>query len=104
MQILVHGDRHSPRLDTQLMVEKCIRERGPFTSRRALMRVLPRKVEYATLTTILDYLEASEKILITGSSITWVFIDNPKLLRLLKESITMRSDKHSRVSGRRTRR
>jgi len=91
MQTLVRGDRHSPRLDTQLMVEKCVREKGPFSSRRALMRALPRKVEYPTLVTILNYLEASDKILINGDSITWVFMDNPKLLRLLRESPVLRS-------------
>jgi len=86
------------------MVEKCIREKGPFTSRRALMRALPRKVEYPTLVTILDYLEASEKILIKGDSITWVFTDNPKLLKLLRESIVMGHDRHSQLAGRRSRR
>lgn len=91
MQTLVREDRHSPRLDTQLMVEKCVREKGPFSSRRALMRALPRKVEYPTLVTILNYLEASDKILINGDSITWVFTDNPKLLRLLRGSPVLRS-------------
>jgi hypothetical protein len=101
MQTLVHKDRHSPRLDTQLMVEKCIREKGPFTSRRALMKALPRKVEYPTLVTILNYLEASDKILINVDSITWVFTDNPKLLRLLRESPVLKSGDTS--SSRRTR-
>jgi hypothetical protein len=91
MKTLVRGDRHSPRLDTQLMVEKCVREKGPFSSRRALMRALPRKVEYPTLVTILNYLEASDKILINGDSITWVFTDNPKLIRLLRGSPVLRS-------------
>jgi hypothetical protein len=91
MQTLVRGDRHSPTLDTQLMVEKCVREKGPFSSRRAMMRALPRKVEYPTLVTILNYLEASDKILINGDSITWVFTDNPKLLRLLRQSPVLRS-------------
>lgn len=73
------------------MVEKCIREKGPFASRRALMKALPRKLEYPTLVTILNYLEASDKILINGVSITWVFTDNPKLLRLLRESPVLKS-------------
>ena len=104
VKTLTRKDRHSPRLDTQLMVEKCIREKGPFTSRRALMRALPRKVEYPTLVTILDYLEASEKILIKGDSITWVFTDNPKLLKLLRESIAMDHDRHNQLLGHRRRR
>jgi hypothetical protein len=86
------------------MVEKCIREEGPFTSRRALMRAVPRKVEYPTLVTVLDYLEASEKILTKGGSITWVFTDNPKLLKLLRESIAVGHDRHNQLFGHRRRR
>lgn len=83
---------HSPTLDTQLMIERCIREAGSFPSRRALMRALPRQVEYPTLAKILLYLEASNKILLAeDGSIVWVFADNPKLLRLLTESPAIRS-------------
>jgi len=78
---------HSPTLDTQLMVEHTIRDRGSFPSRRALMRELAHKVEYGTLVRILQYLEASEKIVLTeDGSIAWVFADNPKLLALLDQS------------------
>ena len=78
---------HSPTLDTQLMVESCLREAGFFHSRRALMRALPRQVEYPTLAKTLEYLEASNKIhLAEDGSIVWVFVDNPKLLRLLRTS------------------
>jgi hypothetical protein len=68
------------------------------------MRALPRKVEYPTLVTVLDYLEASEKILIKGDSITWVFTDNPKLLKLFRESIVMDHDRHSQLVVHRRRR
>ena len=83
---------HSPTLDTQLMIERCVREAGSFPSRRALMRALPRQVEYPTLAKILVYLEASNKILLAeDGSIVWVFADNPKLLNLLAESPVMNS-------------
>lgn len=91
MQTLRTRTNHSPRLDTQLMVENCIREHSTFPSKRALMRALPRQVEYPTLVKILSYLEASDKILIDGDSITWVFTDNPKLLQLLSESVVLKS-------------
>jgi len=79
--------RHSPRLSTQLMVEGCIRENGSFPSKRALLEALPRKMEYRTLVTILQYLEASEKIILTeDGSISWIFADNPKLIKLLERS------------------
>jgi sulfur transfer complex TusBCD TusB component (DsrH family) len=55
------------------------------------MRALPRKVEYPTLVKILTYLEASEKILLNGDSITWIFVDNPKLVKLLRESPVLKS-------------
>jgi len=90
---------HSPRLDTQLMIERCIREAGSFPSRRALMRALPRQVEYPTLAKTLLYLEASNKILLAeDGSIVWVFVDNPKLLRLLAESPVIKSA-HTRTSS-----
>jgi hypothetical protein len=76
-----------------MMVERCIREAGSFRSRRALMRALPRKVEYPTLVRLLEYLEASDKIFLSeDGSIVWVFTDNPRLLRLLEESRVLRSE------------
>lgn len=51
------------------------------------MRDLPHQVEYRTLVKILQYLEASEKIVFAeDGSIVWVFTDNPKLLKLLEQS------------------
>lgn len=91
MEALVRRNGHSPTLDTQMMVEKCIRDNTAFPSRRALMRALPRKVEYPTLVRILTYLEASEKVLLNGDSVTWIFVDNPKLLKLLRESPVLKS-------------
>jgi len=91
MQKLVHRNGHSPTLDTQVMVEKCIRDNTTFPSRRALMRALPRKVEYPTLVKILNYLEASDKVLLSGDSITWIFVDNPRLVKLLRESPVLKS-------------
>lgn len=69
------------------MVERAIRDKASFPSRRALMRELPHQVEYGTLVKILQYLEASEKIVFAeDGSIVWVFADNPKLLKLLEQS------------------
>jgi hypothetical protein len=56
------------------------------------MRALPRQVEYPTLAKTLEYLEASNKIhLAEDGSIVWVFVDNPKLLRLLRTSRVIKS-------------
>lgn len=85
-----HHHNHSPRQETILMVERCIREEGVFRSKYALMQALPRKMEYSTLISILTYLEASNKIFLgEDGSVTWVFTDNPKLLKLLAESPVM---------------
>ena len=84
---------HSPTLSTQLMVERAIRDKASFPSRRALMRELPHQVEYGTLVKILQYLEASEKIVFAeDGSIVWVFTDNPKLLKLLAQSPVLSKD------------
>ena len=89
---------HSPTLTTQLMIERCIREAGSFPSRRALMRALPRQVEYPTLAKTLVYLEASNKILLSEhGSIVWVFVDNPKLLQLLAQSPVIKPE-HTQTS------
>ena len=83
----------SPTLTSQLIVERCIRENGLFATRRALLRALPRQIEYGALVSILRYLEASEKIVLAeDSSIVWVFADNPKLLKVLERSPVMRSE------------
>ena len=56
------------------------------------MRKLPHKVEYRTLLRILQYLEASEKIVLAeDGSIVWVFTDNSKLLKLLNQSPVLKS-------------
>ena len=73
------------------MVEDCIRRKSVFHSRRALMRALPRKVEYSSLVKILNYLEASNKILLSGNVITWIFVNNPKLIHLLRKSPVLKS-------------
>ena len=69
-------DRY-PRLDTVLMVEKEIYDsRGGRTITR-IWRGLPRKVLWTTFTTILDYLEYSNKIAYDkGGKIGWIFSPN----------------------------
>ena len=79
---------HYPRLDTVLMVEEAIREAGNYRTRMELWRGLPRKVQYQTFKTILDYLLDSKKILITkDGKIMWVLADSPKAARLLRTGV-----------------
>ena len=81
---------HEPKLDTILMVEKAIKEAEEYPTRTELWRSLPRRVQYQTFKRILDYLEASNKIVFNGRRIVWVAADNPKLERLLESAVKIR--------------
>jgi len=81
---------HEPKLDTILMVEKAIKDAVEYPSRMELWRSLPRKIQYQTFKRILEYLEASNKIVFNEGRIVWVAADNPKLKKLLEESVKIR--------------
>ena len=82
---------HMPRLDTIEMVEDMISEQKEFSSKNRLWRSLPKQVQYKTFTTILDYLEKSNKIMYDKEgTILWIFVDNPKLKKLHRESTVLR--------------
>jgi len=81
---------HEPKLDTVLMVEKAIKDAVEYPSRMELWRSLPRKIQYQTFKRILEYLEASNKIVVNRGRIVWVAADNPKLKKLLEESVKIR--------------
>jgi hypothetical protein len=78
---------HEPQLDTVLMVENAIKESGTYPTRKELWRSLPRQVQYQTLERILNYLEASNKIIFNSRKIIWVFPDSPKLKKLLEQYV-----------------
>lgn len=81
---------HEPKLDTIMMVEKAICEAGSYPSKMQLWRSLPRKMEYQTFNRILEYLEGSNKILVDGRRIVWIFPNNERLKKLLESSIKLR--------------
>ena len=82
---------HMPRLDTIEMVEEMISNKKEFSSKNRLWRALPKQVQYKTFTTILDYLEKSNKIMYDKKgTILWIFADNPKLKKLHRESTLMK--------------
>ncbi len=82
---------HMPRLDTIEMVEDMISEQKEFSSKNRLWRSLPKQVQYKTFTTILDYLEKSNKIMYDKEgTILWIFVDNPKLKKLHRQSTVLR--------------
>lgn len=82
---------HMPRLDTIQMVENMLSKAKEFDSKNKLWRALPKQVQYKTFTTILDYLQKSNKIIYDkDGSILWIFVDNPKLKKLHRESTVLR--------------
>jgi len=81
---------HYPRLDTVLMIEDAIKKAGEYPTKTELWRSLPKQVMYSTFNLVLQYLESSNKIIIDGGRIVWVFADNPKLQKLLKKSMKVR--------------
>jgi len=84
-------ESHMPRLDTIQMVEGMIAKSKGFDSKSKLWRALPKQMQYKTLTTILDYLEKSNKIMFSkDGAIMWILADNPKLRKLHRESVTFR--------------
>jgi len=80
-------NNHMPRLDTIKMVEDTIKELDYYPTKNQLWRALPKMVMWQTFNTIIDYLKDSNKIIIDKGEIVWVFADNPKLKKLLRESI-----------------
>ena len=81
---------HEPRLDTVLMVEKAILDAEDYPTRMILWRSLPRKVQYQTFRRVLDYLEASGKIVFNSDTIIYVGANNEKLRALMESSVRVR--------------
>jgi len=81
---------HEPRLDTVLMVEKAILDAENYPTKMILWRSLPRKVQYQTFRRVLDYLEASGKIVFNSDTIIYVGANNEKLRTLMESSVRVR--------------
>ena len=79
--------KHSPTLNTVLMVEKTLKEAGELIALAELKRRLPRKVMHQTLLQILDYLQVSGKIIIGTKGILWVFTERKELEELIKRGL-----------------
>ena len=79
--------KHSPNLNTVLMVENTLKEAGELIALAELKRRLPRKVMHQTLLQILDYLQVSGKIIIGTKGILWVFTERKELEELIKRGL-----------------
>ena len=77
----------NPTLDTIKMVEQTLSKMSEYSTKNKLWRALPRQVQYPTFKAVLNYLEESNKIIYDkDGTIIWIFVDNPKLKRLVKTS------------------
>ncbi len=81
---------HDPTLATIQMVEKTIRKSKNYPTKKALWQSLPRQVQYQTFNRIIDYLLASNKIILNDREIVWVFPDNATLKKALANSVRVR--------------
>ncbi|MBU2638172.1 MAG: hypothetical protein KJ955_04315 [Nanoarchaeota archaeon] len=79
IQIQAEKALHSPTLKTIVMVENSLKKAGQLVSVAELKRMLPRKVMHQTVLEILDYLQASGKIMIGTKGILWIFEERKKL-------------------------
>ncbi|MFH1590709.1 MAG: hypothetical protein ABIC95_02165 [archaeon] len=80
---------HSPRLNTVMMVERTLEDAGELLTIAGIKRRLPKKVMHQTLLHILDYLQASGKIIIGTKGVLWTYMPREELDRLIKEGIEM---------------
>jgi len=86
-QVQIEKDKikHSPTLNTVLMVEASLKNTRELITIAELKRILPRKVMHQTLIQILDYLQISGKILIGTKGILWIFSERKELEELIKK-------------------
>ena len=85
-----HKLKHSPTLNTVIMVEETLRNVDESVITVAeLKRHLPKKVNHNKLKTILRYLEESNKIVVTVDGITWIFNSNPNIRRAIATGLEL---------------
>ncbi|MBU0981044.1 MAG: hypothetical protein KJ709_09705 [Nanoarchaeota archaeon] len=88
--IYEHKFEHSPTLNTVLMVEETIKnmDDSVFTIAE-LKRRLPKQINHYLLKIILEYLEESNKIVVSMKGITWIHNPNPNLRKAISEGLEL---------------
>ncbi len=82
--------QHSPTLNTVIMVENTLKNMDESViSIAELKRRLPKQVNHNTLKIILEYLEISNKILVTMHGITWIHNTNPNLQKAVAKGLEL---------------
>lgn len=79
---------YGPTLNTVIMVEDTLRgmEESVVTIPE-LKRKLPKQINHNTLKIILEYLEKSNKIVVSMRGITWIHNTNPNLRRAISQGL-----------------
>ena len=72
-----------PNLQTVIMVEEVIKDNYVFYTRREIFNELPKKMLWGTFRIIIDYLEATLKIMVDDDGVV-SYIWNPELLERIK--------------------
>lgn len=81
---------HTPTLNTVFMVENVLKNMDESVITIAeLKRKLPRQVNHNTLKLILEYLEESNKVVVTMKGITWVHNTNHNLRKAIKKGMEL---------------
>ncbi len=82
--------KHSPTLNTVIMVENALKNMDEsVVSVAELKRKLPKQVNHNTLKVILEYLEESNKIAATMKGITWIHNTNQKLKKAVEKGLRL---------------
>ncbi len=82
--------KHSPTLNTVLMVEKTMMDMDESVFTVAdLKKKLPKQVNHRTLMIILAYLEKSNKIYVSVKGITWIHNTSPRLRKEISEGLEL---------------
>lgn len=76
--------KHAPNLNTVLMVEETLKDMDDSIIKISeLKKKLPRQVNHRAIMAILEYLEMSNKIVVSIKGITWIHSPNPKLKKAI---------------------
>lgn len=82
--------KHSPNLNTVLMVETTLKNMNESVITIAeLKKKLPKQVNHNTLKIILEYLEESNKIAVTIRGISWIHNSNQNLRNSIKQGLEL---------------
>ena len=90
MSASIQKMKHSPTLNTVLMVENTLKiiDESVITIAE-LKRRLPKQVNHSILMTILEYLEESNKIVVSLKGITWIHNTNENLRKAINTGLEL---------------